>query len=159
LAQALARAGRRDEALQEQTAIQSLNERNANIGRVLILLETANTSLSKGESSAAINDLREAITLTPDFAEPHYHLAIALLAGGHPGANAADSRGVKGDTASISAPSAVTSTSRAGERSDSTGSDPSARTPGAAGAASPNSRRSAMVVEAEAELRRAIALD
>jgi tetratricopeptide (TPR) repeat protein len=77
LAQALARSGKREEALQEQAEIHRLNERNANIGRALILLETAATKLAHDQRVEAIADLREATTLAPDFAEAQYQLGVA----------------------------------------------------------------------------------
>ena len=73
----LARSGKREEALQEQAEIHRLNERNANIGRALILLETAATKLARDQRREAIADLREATTLAPDFAEAQYQLGVA----------------------------------------------------------------------------------
>ena len=77
LAQSLARSGKREEALQEQAEVRRLNERNANIGRALILLETAATKLAHDQRPEAIADLREATTLAPDFAEAQYQLGAA----------------------------------------------------------------------------------
>jgi tetratricopeptide (TPR) repeat protein len=78
LAQALMRAGRKDEAQKEQAEVQRINSASSGTGRAMILLETAAASMRKGERRAAIEQLHEAAAASPSFPEVHYQLALAL---------------------------------------------------------------------------------
>jgi Flp pilus assembly protein TadD len=44
----------------------------------MILVETAENHMKKGEQSTAVGELQEAVTLSPDFTEAHYQLGLAL---------------------------------------------------------------------------------
>jgi tetratricopeptide (TPR) repeat protein len=79
LAQALARDGKKDEAIAEQAEIQRVNAENANFGRTLVLLDAATAQLARGRRAAAIARLREAIALSPHSPEALYRLGLALL--------------------------------------------------------------------------------
>jgi protein O-GlcNAc transferase len=93
LAQTLARQpGGMDEARQQQQEIRRINTRNADGGRTLVLLQTASELLRKGDSATALAHLREAATLSPEFAEAHYQLGIALLPSAPGAAEAAFTR-------------------------------------------------------------------
>jgi tetratricopeptide (TPR) repeat protein len=78
LAQALARDGRKGEALAEQAEIQRLNAEKADFGRTLVLLDAAAEQAARGRTSAAIAQLREAVALSPRFPEALYRLALML---------------------------------------------------------------------------------
>lgn len=87
-AQALVRAGKNDEAERQQSEVRQINIENAGVSRAMILLETAAGLMSKGERTAALDQLWEAVSASPSFAEAHYQLALALLP---PAGNAKDS--------------------------------------------------------------------
>jgi tetratricopeptide (TPR) repeat protein len=78
LAQAMQRAGQKDEAQKELAELEKINLGVANEGRAMILVETAEGHINKGEQSAAVHELQEAVTLSPNFAEAHYQLGLAL---------------------------------------------------------------------------------
>jgi tetratricopeptide (TPR) repeat protein len=78
-AQALQRAGQKEEAKKELADLESINQGTANVGRAMILVETAEDHIKKGERSTAIGELQEAISLSPDFTEAHYQLGLALM--------------------------------------------------------------------------------
>jgi tetratricopeptide (TPR) repeat protein len=78
LTQALARSGHKDEALKEQAEIRRLNAEKADFGRMLVLLDSSAERLDKGDLAIAIAQRREAIVLSPRFAEAHYQLGAAL---------------------------------------------------------------------------------
>jgi len=78
LAQALQRAGQRGEARKELAALEKINLGVANEGRAMILVETAAGHINRGEQSAAVQELQEAVTLSPGFTEAHYQLGLAL---------------------------------------------------------------------------------
>ena len=87
-AQALARAGKQDEAERQQSEVRLINIENAGVSRAMILLETAAGLMSKGDRTAALEQLWEAVAASASFAEAHYQLALALLP---PAGKAADS--------------------------------------------------------------------
>src|SRR4029450_10890620 len=76
--QPLAGRGARDEARAEQDEIRRLNAQNADVGRTLILLQTASEQQSRGKMPEAIPSLRQAVAISPAFAEAHYQLGLAL---------------------------------------------------------------------------------
>jgi len=79
LAQAWQRAGQKDKAQKELAELEKINLGFANEGRAMILVETAEGHINKGERSAAVQELQEAVRLSPDFTEAHYQLGLALL--------------------------------------------------------------------------------
>jgi len=78
LAQALAKTGHQDEALQQQAEVRRLNEEKSAFGRALVLLDASAAQLSKGDVAGAIARRREAVALSPSFADAHYQLGLAL---------------------------------------------------------------------------------
>jgi tetratricopeptide (TPR) repeat protein len=78
LAQGLQRAGQKEEAQKELGELEKINLGAANEGRAMILVETAEGHIHKGERSAAVGELQEAVTLSPGFIEAHYRLGLAL---------------------------------------------------------------------------------
>jgi Flp pilus assembly protein TadD len=48
------------------------------VGRAMMLVETAAGHLQKRELAAAIGELQEAVSLSPDFTEAYYQLGLAL---------------------------------------------------------------------------------
>ena len=82
LAQALQKAGRKQEALQVTAELQQINLQNSNLGQAMILVETAAAHTKKKDYAAAVPELREATTLSPGFTEAEYQLALALQQSG-----------------------------------------------------------------------------
>jgi tetratricopeptide (TPR) repeat protein len=78
LAQALAKRGQRDEAQREQAEVERINAEKAALGRALVLLDASAALLTRGDVSGAIAQRREAVAASPDFAEAHYELGLAL---------------------------------------------------------------------------------
>jgi len=78
LAQALQRSGQKEEAQKELSELEKINLGVANEGRAMILVETAAGDIDKGEQSAAVQELQEAVTLSPGFIEARYQLGLAL---------------------------------------------------------------------------------
>ena len=78
LAQALAKNGATDEARRHQDDVRRINEEKSNFGRTLVLLDSSEALLSKGDVAAAIAQRREAVALSPSFADGHYELGLAL---------------------------------------------------------------------------------
>ena len=78
LAQALQRAGQKDESQKQLADLERLNQETANVGRAMILVETAEGQMMNGQLSNAVGELQEAVTLSPDFTEAHYQLGLAL---------------------------------------------------------------------------------
>lgn len=78
LAQALQRAGQKEESQKQLAELETLNQGTANVGRAMILVETAEGHMKHGQQSTAVGELQEAVTLSPDFTEAHYQLGSAL---------------------------------------------------------------------------------
>jgi len=78
LTQALQRAGRTGEAQIEQEEARRIDTLRANRGRATVLLQAGLDHLKSGNVTEALSVLREAVRLSPDFAEAHYQLAVAL---------------------------------------------------------------------------------
>jgi tetratricopeptide (TPR) repeat protein len=80
LAQALARQGQKEEARQEQAAVERINSEKAALGRTLVLLDSSAALLAKGDVAGAIAQRREAVASSSRFADAHYELGVALAA-------------------------------------------------------------------------------
>jgi tetratricopeptide (TPR) repeat protein len=78
LAQALMKQGRREEAMRQQREVERINSERADFGRMLVLLDSSEGLLAKGDVAGAIAQRREAIAISPAFAEAHYELGVAL---------------------------------------------------------------------------------
>ena len=78
LAQALARAGQRAEAREQQDAVQRINDEKAALSRAMLLVDSAADTLKRARPADAVPLLREAVALAPALAEAHFQLAIAL---------------------------------------------------------------------------------
>ncbi len=78
LVQALQRGGQKEEAKKGLAELEKINQGIANEGRAMILVETAEGHINKGEQFVAVEELNEAVGLTPGFAEAHYQLGLAL---------------------------------------------------------------------------------
>ncbi len=79
LAQALARAGKKEEAHTHQAEVETINAFNASVSRAMVLIEAAAGALKKGDRPESVAQLREATSASPAFPEAHYQLALALL--------------------------------------------------------------------------------
>ena len=84
LAQALARAGRRAEAREQQNAVERINDEKAALGRAMLLVDSATDALKRARPDDAVPLLREAVALAPALAEAHFQLAMALKQGQAP---------------------------------------------------------------------------
>ena len=82
LAQALMKSGQKDEALVHQAEVRRINEEKADFGRALVLLDASTARLANGDVPGAIAQRREAIAISPGFAEAHYELGRALSENG-----------------------------------------------------------------------------
>ena len=78
LAQALARAGRRAEAREQQEAVGRINDEKAALSRATLLLDGATDVLKRARPADAVPLLREAVALAPALAEAHFQLAMVL---------------------------------------------------------------------------------
>jgi superkiller protein 3 len=78
LAQTLQRAGKKEESQKQLAELERINQGTANIGRAMILVETAEGNIKKGQVATALDELQEAVTLSPDFTEARYQLGVAL---------------------------------------------------------------------------------
>jgi len=86
LAQALKKAGREGEARAELVEIRRQKTVESARSRAMVLLETAEAALESGDAPRAVQDLTEATSLSPDFAEAHFRLGLALERAGRPAA-------------------------------------------------------------------------
>jgi tetratricopeptide (TPR) repeat protein len=78
-AQTLARKGLVDAAREEQAEVQRINRASAAIGRAMILIETGRAQAREGLRERAVAALRDAAQTSPELAEAHYQLGLALL--------------------------------------------------------------------------------
>jgi tetratricopeptide (TPR) repeat protein len=78
LAQALQRVGEGEAAGKEREEAQKIDTLRGARGRAVVLLQAAGDHLRAGDTAKALPELREATTLSPDFAEAHYRLAEGL---------------------------------------------------------------------------------
>jgi protein O-GlcNAc transferase len=88
LAQALAKAGRMEEAERHRQEVESINAHNAAVSRAMVLLENAAGATRKGDRAAALEQVRDAAAFAPTFPEARYQLALALLPSDAGGAEA-----------------------------------------------------------------------
>jgi cytochrome c-type biogenesis protein CcmH/NrfG len=79
LAQALAKAGRMDEAREQQAELERINRENADAGRTPVLLQTGAERLSKDDVAGALARFREAAALAPGLVAAHRELARMAL--------------------------------------------------------------------------------
>lgn len=78
LAAALNRLGKTGDAQQELKKAQDLKELEANAGRSRVLLGSAVEHLKKDDAKTALNELRQAAALSPEYPEVQLQLALAL---------------------------------------------------------------------------------
>jgi tetratricopeptide (TPR) repeat protein len=78
LARALQRAGEGEAAKKEREEAQRIDTLHRARGRAVVLLQAAADHLQAGDTAKALAELREATTLSPDFAEAHWQLATSL---------------------------------------------------------------------------------
>ena len=78
LARALQRAGQGEAAQKEREEAQRIETLYRARGRAVVLLQAAADHLRAGDTAKALAELREATTLSPDFAEAHWQLAASL---------------------------------------------------------------------------------
>jgi tetratricopeptide (TPR) repeat protein len=82
LAQALQKAGRKQESQQESAELRKINVESENVGQAMILVQTAAGHSNKGEFAAAVRALQEAVSLSRNFTEAQFQLAAALRQAG-----------------------------------------------------------------------------
>jgi tetratricopeptide (TPR) repeat protein len=78
LAQALQKAGRKQESLQVSDELRKASAEASNLGQAMILVQTAAGYSNKGQYRESVETLREAVTLSPNFTEAQYQLGVAL---------------------------------------------------------------------------------
>jgi tetratricopeptide (TPR) repeat protein len=78
LAQALQKAGRKQESLQVSDELRRASESASNLGQAMILVQTAAGYSNKGQYRDSVQTLREAVILSPNFTEAQYQLGVAL---------------------------------------------------------------------------------
>jgi Flp pilus assembly protein TadD len=78
LAQALQKAGRKQESLQASDELRKTSAEASNLGQAMILVQTAAGYSNKGQYRESVQTLPEAVTLSPNFTEARYQLAVAL---------------------------------------------------------------------------------
>jgi tetratricopeptide (TPR) repeat protein len=81
LAQAFAKQGQDADAKREQTEVERINAVKAAFGRTLVLLDASHALLARGDIAGAIARRREAVAASPEFAEAHFELGLALQRG------------------------------------------------------------------------------
>ena len=81
LAQAYLRAGRREDSRRESEKAAELTAQERGLGRTMVLIQSARQRLARGENGEAIAELKEAVQITPSFADGHYYLGVALANG------------------------------------------------------------------------------
>jgi len=82
LAQALQKAGRKQESQQVTSELRKFNEEASSVGQAMILVQTAAGHSKKGDDAAAVRVLQEAVTVNPNLTEAQYQLALALRQAG-----------------------------------------------------------------------------
>jgi len=82
LAQALQKAGRKQESQQVTSELRKFNEEASSVGQAMILVQTAAGYSKKGDDAAAVRVLQEAVTVNPNLTEAQYQLALALRQAG-----------------------------------------------------------------------------
>src|SRR5439155_27283269 len=89
LAAALKRAGRATEADEQTKQAQALDEIKAKAGRSRVLLGSGLELLDKGHLDQALDELRQSVALSPEYAEAQFQFARALRKKGAPAAEVA----------------------------------------------------------------------
>ncbi|HEY7306444.1 MAG TPA: tetratricopeptide repeat protein [Bryobacteraceae bacterium] len=85
LAQAYQRAGRAAEAQRESERVASLTAEQRNLGRAMVLVDSAVQQFSAGHAREAISTLQQAISASPGFPDAHFQLGrIVRESGGDP---------------------------------------------------------------------------
>jgi tetratricopeptide (TPR) repeat protein len=82
LAQAYQREGRPDDARQATEKARQLTAEQRNLGRAMVLTQSARQRMKAGDRNAAISQLREAVTLSPEFGDAGIELARTLREAG-----------------------------------------------------------------------------
>jgi tetratricopeptide (TPR) repeat protein len=78
LAQAQFKAGRAPQAARLNRQAEQLSQEQADLGRAMLLLDSARQQLARGETAPAVELLRESLALRPDFTEAQLLLARTL---------------------------------------------------------------------------------
>ena len=78
LAQALIKTGQHEDALVQQAEVRRINSEKADFGRTLVLLDSSAALVAKGDRAGAIAQRREAVAISPGFADAHYELGVLL---------------------------------------------------------------------------------
>jgi tetratricopeptide (TPR) repeat protein len=78
LAQAQFKAGRNEEAARLNQQARELSQERADLGRAMLLVDTAKQQIARGENADALTQLREAVTLRPQFIDAQLLLARTL---------------------------------------------------------------------------------
>jgi tetratricopeptide (TPR) repeat protein len=87
LAQAYLRAGRADDSRRASARAAALTKEQRDMGRAMVLVQSARQHLSASDAAAAIQVLGEALEAHPGFVDAHMELGRVLLeSGGDPGA-------------------------------------------------------------------------
>jgi Flp pilus assembly protein TadD len=80
LAQALFKARRKEEASWRNQQAEDLTQERTDLGRAMVLMDSARQQLARKETAEAVAQLREAVSLRPQFAEAQVLLASTLRA-------------------------------------------------------------------------------
>jgi tetratricopeptide (TPR) repeat protein len=82
LAQALQKAGRKEESQQQSEALRRSGAIASKVGQAMVLLQAAAEKSDKQDYAGAASSLGEAIALDPTFTEAQFQLAVALRKSG-----------------------------------------------------------------------------
>jgi Flp pilus assembly protein TadD len=82
LAQALQKAGSKDESRQVSEDLRKRNAEASKLGQAMLLVQTSAGHSNKGEFAEAVRTLQEAVSLSPNLTEAQYQLALALRQAG-----------------------------------------------------------------------------
>jgi superkiller protein 3 len=82
LAQALQKAGKKQEAQDVSAELRKKSLDDSNVGQAMVLVQTAAGYSNKAQYADAVRTLKEAVGLAPNFTEAQYQLGIALRASG-----------------------------------------------------------------------------
>lgn len=78
LAQALQKAGRKQESQEVSAELRKASLEGSSVGQAMVLVQTAAGYSNNGQYADAIRTLKESATLSPNFVEAQYQLAVAL---------------------------------------------------------------------------------
>jgi tetratricopeptide (TPR) repeat protein len=82
LAQALQKAGKKQEAQDVSAELRKKSLDDSNVGQAMVLVQTAAGYSNKAQYADAVRTLKEAVGLAPNFTEAQYQLGIALRESG-----------------------------------------------------------------------------